>query len=403
LIDGAHPDFSNERSLHNWITDFDMFCLAPFRVSLFGALYFAGIILGMIILAFTSKYGRKINLIVSSWVTLAVVILIVAVSNLYTRYLGMFLLGVCMIQKITAYIVATEIAPFRNQIAVATAILAFDNITFPLSAIYFKFISDEWIYMGYFAIVFSLIMAIGSIFTPESPRFLVDNGEFDKAKKCFYTMSKMNKSSLNSQSWKFKEQMNTHKSFRDDDEKEELLLSGETLVEEGSNINVNKMNPIKQMMNSPKLSLNLSIATVCWIACSFNYFLLSYDIKNLGGNIFLNSSLIAIAGVSGKLITLGVRKYTSSKISLLICFTVVLISGFGLIFFKEGWMVSASVGMVLIGIGGAFTLTYFLNNEYFPPLFLGFAFSVTQFGSRSMSILSYLMADLEEPIPMILL
>ena len=56
-----------------------------------------------------------------------------------------------------------------------------------------------------------------------------------------------------------------------------------------------------------------------------------------------------------------------------------------------------------MGIGGAFTLSYFLNNEYFPPLFLGFAFSVTQFGSRGMSILSYLMADLSEPIPMVLL
>ena len=157
------------------------------------------------------------------------------------------------------------------------------------------------------------------------------------------------------------------------------------------------------MLKEPILAVNVSIATIAWIACSFNYYLLSYDIKNLGGNIFINSILIAIAGVSGKLVILTLRRYASTRFSLTVCFIVVLVFGFGLTILKEGWMVSVCIGLVLMGIGGAFTLCYFLNNEYFTPLFLGFAFSVTQFGSRGMSILSYLLSDLEAPIPMVLL
>lgn len=164
-----------------------------------------------------------------------------------------------------------------------------------------------------------------------------------------------------------------------------------------------KKSAIKQMRKDPKLAINVLIATIAWVACSFNYYLLSYDIKNLGGDIFVNSSLIAFAGVTGKLLTLALRKYVSSRISMGVCFIVVLTFGFGLIFLKEGWMVSTCIGFVLMGIGGAFTLCYFLNIEYFPPLFLAFAFSVTQFGARGMSIMSYLLADLEEPFPMILL
>ena len=159
----------------------------------------------MIILAFTSKFGRKINLIVSSWVILLVTISMVFISNIYARYVGMFILGVGMIQKITAYIVATEIAPFKNQIAVATVLLSFDNITFPLSSIYFRFIHDDWIFIGYFAIGFSFLMAVGSHFTPESPRFLVDNGDYDKARNFFNTMALRNKKTL--QSFKFKDEL----------------------------------------------------------------------------------------------------------------------------------------------------------------------------------------------------
>ena len=206
LIDGAYPDFGNEKSLHNWITELDLFWVAPFRVSLFGALYFAGILVGMVILAFTSKFGRKINLIVSSWAIVLVIIQIVVVSNLYARYVGMFLLGVWMIQKITTYIVATEIAPFKNQIAIATVLLSFDNISFPLSSIYFKFISDDWRIIGYVAIGVSFLWAIGSLFCPESPRFLVDKGDYDKARVIINKMSETNKSSLHKKHWKFEEE-----------------------------------------------------------------------------------------------------------------------------------------------------------------------------------------------------
>ena len=138
--------------------------MEPFRISLFGALYFAGILLGMLILPYTSKFGRKINLIGSSWATFVVIVMIVMVSNLTVRYIGMFLLGVCFIQKVVSYIVATELSPFKYQIVVATTLLSFDNITFPLSSIYFKFISDQWLIIGYIAIGYTLILAIASIF-----------------------------------------------------------------------------------------------------------------------------------------------------------------------------------------------------------------------------------------------
>ena len=82
-----------------------------------------------------------------------------------------------------------------------------------------------------------------------------------------------------------------------------------------------------------------------------------------------------------------------------------LVIGFGivLIFTSNEVLIAASIGMVEVGIGGSFTLIYFINTEYFPPLFVAFAFAVCQFASRSSTIFSYLLSDLQAPIPMILL
>ncbi|CAI2364061.1 unnamed protein product [Moneuplotes crassus] len=404
LIPGVVPDFNNEKSLKNWITELDLFCIAPFKVSLFGALYFAGLIVGMILLIYTSKFGRKINVVIFTWATVFVMTSIVFIPNLYVRYIGMFMLGICTIQKFCTYIICVEICPLKQQIVVATVILALDNIPLPLGSFYFRFISNDWRYFGYGSVIFTLILAVCSLFLPESPRFLVDKGEFEQAKIVVDRISRINKSGLYQKHWKFngKSQNNSQDSAKElvdnDEAREKLLNYGK---EKGDLIL--KKNPLRQMRKQPKLALNLAISTICWTACSFNYFLLSYDTKNLGGNIFLNTSLIAFSNVGGKLITLGVRNYASTKISMMVCMTICFIFGFGLIFFKEGWIIALCITFILIGIGGGFTLSYYLNNEYFPPLFVSFAFSVTQFGSRGLTILSYLMSDLQEPIPMILL
>jgi hypothetical protein len=157
------------------------------------------------------------------------------------------------------------------------------------------------------------------------------------------------------------------------------------------------------MKSNPILFFNLCIVVLSWIAWSFNYFLISFDVKNLGGNVFINTSLICFAGLTGKIILLILKRYLPSRTCIMSCLTLTMTAGFGLVFFRKGWMVSVCVALVEIGIGGAFTLCYFINTEYFPPLFVGFSLAVSQFGGRGFSSLSYVLSDLNEPIPMILL
>lgn len=203
LIPGAYPDFSFDKSLRNWVVELDMIWNPAYQSSLFGALFFIGFLISMIILPFTSKFGRKLNLSVASWITLACVILIVSFTNMYTRFIGMFFMGCAMIRSIQAYILATELAPFRLQIIVATGVLGFDVLTMPISSVYFKLISDDWRNIGYFAIAYTTFISFCTLMLPESPRFQYERGEFDKARQIINKMAKLNGSSLARWTWKF--------------------------------------------------------------------------------------------------------------------------------------------------------------------------------------------------------
>ena len=77
--------------------------------------------------------------------------------------------------------------------------------------------------------------------------------------------------------------------------------------------------------------------------------------------------------------------------------------GIILIFFESTALIAISIGMIEFSIGGSFTLIYYINTEYFPLLFVSFAFAICQVGARSSTIASYLLSDLQEPYPMILL
>ena len=88
---------------------------------------------------------------------------------------------------------------------------------------------------------------------------------------------------------------------------------------------------------------------------------------------------------------------------MMICLSFGILAGFSLIFIKSTVLIAIWVGIVEGGVGGCFTLVYFATTEYFPPLFTAFAFAVCQLGSRSFTVLSYLLSDLTAPIPMVLL
>lgn len=52
--------------------------------------------------------------------------------------------------------------------------------------------------------------------------------------------------------------------------------------------------------------MNLLMLMLCWMACSFGFYMLAYTLKYLEGSIFFNAYASSIAEIVGKLSTICV-------------------------------------------------------------------------------------------------
>ena len=59
-------------------------------------------------------------------------------------------------------------------------------------ALYFRFITKEWVYYVYFSLAILVFSLIGIFFIPESGKFLYERGRFDDARKTFKYIAKFN-------------------------------------------------------------------------------------------------------------------------------------------------------------------------------------------------------------------
>lgn len=134
-------------------------------------------------------------------------------------------------------------------------------MTRPISSIYFKFISNNWIYIGYYAIAYNILLCILVPFLPESPRFLYDKGEFLEARKVIHRMAQMNKSTLASEKWIFDlEEIRDSEDDNDSPPSESKTLLVDRVVPKIDETEVSiKINPIKMMIKHPRLFINLVI------------------------------------------------------------------------------------------------------------------------------------------------
>lgn len=161
-------------------------------------------------------------------------------------------------------------------------------------------------------------------------------------------------------------------------------------------------NPFFLMKQDPKIFINLVVLTVCWCSISFNKYLISFNLKHIQGNIFINAMLSPIADIIGHLLCVPVQKYTNTKLTFMGSLLLSFIFGGALIFVKQNWLIPVMIVFSKIGLASGYSLCYYMTSEYFPPLFLAFAFGVTQFLARALTILAFPLSELEAPLPMVL-
>jgi hypothetical protein len=108
--------------------------------------------------------------------------IIIFVPNYYVRLVAFTLMGVCQLKNSVSYVWMFDLLETRHKSIACGILNAFDNMTLGLTAVYYMFISRNWIYLQFFmsSVAFLCTLAV-LIFVPESPKWHLIKGRKDEA------------------------------------------------------------------------------------------------------------------------------------------------------------------------------------------------------------------------------
>ena len=193
-----------------------------------------------------------------------------------------------------------------------------------------------------------------------------------------------------------------------------------------------KRNPISTL----KYVMYVVIMTINWTAVSFSFYLLLFMNKYTEGSIFLNFYLEGCAGVLGSLLSLLTYGYLRMRWSFIISVSYTLVGAIFILVFQQGYLsphwvnvfvaekspyeedspedreyylgylIPGIVFITKIGINQSFMNVYqasFGDTLIFPFYKRATAVGICNVVARSTTILSSLVAELDRPIPAIIL
>ena len=142
---------------------------------------------------------------------------------------------------------------------------------------------------------------------------------------------------------------------------------------------------------------------VFWTASSFNYYLMSFFLKYIPGNIYENTSISSGAEITAYITSGYIIKVLGFRISYIIAFAIATSGGVLMVIFQnDDNMMAVFVLLSKLGIAFAFNNSYLATPRLFPVALTGTAFGLCNVLARFCTVLSPLVAEIAYPMPMII-
>ena len=90
----------------------------------------------------------------------------------------------------------------------------------------------------------------------------------------------------------------------------------------------------KQVCGSRDLTVNLACLIVIWFTASFGYFLISYQLKYIRGDIFVNNHVSCLSEIAAYITSGLIMKKIGLKFTLMLSFFLSFLGMFALIFYQ---------------------------------------------------------------------
>jgi MFS family permease len=161
---------------------------------------------------------------------------------------------------------------------------------------------------------------------------------------------------------------------------------------------------LRDLFKIRRHTINLAILIYMWIASSFNSYLVSYEMKYIPGDIFQNSLISSLSELPFVMLGGFIYHRFGIRIVLTGAFLIALIGSLLIIFIASEStkdFVPYMLTFARDGVKTTFDICYLANSLLFPAIFAGTAFGICNVGAKTATILSPLVAEVKDPIPMI--
>lgn len=141
---------------------------------------------------------------------------------------------------------------------------------------------------------------------------------------------------------------------------------------------------------------------VLWSVSSLNYYLITYYMKYVPGNIYVNTTVSTVSEFFGYALS-GVAITTFGvRISFILSFFISAVGSFLIALVPaKGYVIASFVLLAKFGISCAFNLVYVITPTLFPTDLCSTSFGICNSFAMLSSVLSPLVAELGEPAPML--
>ena len=161
-----------------------MQCSSKTAFGLFGSLYFTGVVISSLIFPpLSDKVGRR-PITIFGIGGQAIAGLILLYSKTVTLTYGLvFAMGIAMAPRVfVTYVLIMELLPISKTAIVTSVTFGIDGLVLTWCSLYFMFIDNNWRTLYSVVAVTTLLAFIGSFQLPESPKYLISKGKYDKAR-----------------------------------------------------------------------------------------------------------------------------------------------------------------------------------------------------------------------------
>lgn len=238
-------------------------------------------------------------------------------------------------------------------------------------------VTRDYIYFFYGVVVMGFLITLSSFFVPESPLYLYEKGKCEMARKVINKMSRVNSKTLHKENWIFdKEELQAFAEsgnlevvydkngqeiqgkFKEDSKKQlKPLGKGDiSFATSGDMSPKADENAFEQIMKNKQLLFNLVAITACWCSVSFNKYLISFNLKHIGGDIFVNSMLAPVADMVGHVLCVPFQRYLGTKFTFMGSLVLAFVFGAALVFVTTDWLIPILIVFSKIGLASAYSL-----------------------------------------------